>query len=151
MCSSDLHLFLFLALPIYMTGFWAWLIGFIVFTTVVGFTMSIVFQLAHTVEHAAFPMPDEITHKLEDEWAIHQIRTTANFATDNKVISWLVGGLNFQVEHHLFPTISHVHYPALNKIIKQACAEFGIEYNEYPKMRYAVASHVAHLREMGRK
>jgi len=146
-----LHLGLFVALPIYMVGFVSWLLGFLVFMAVAGFTLSIVFQLAHTVEHTAFPMPDEITHKLEDEWAIHQIRTTANFATDNKIISWLVGGLNFQVEHHLFPTISHVHYPALNKIIKQACAEFGVEYNEYPKMRYAVASHVAYLREMGRK
>ncbi|UOQ65203.1 fatty acid desaturase family protein [Hymenobacter volaticus] len=145
-----LHLFLFVALPIYTVGFVAWIVGFLVFATVVGFTMSIVFQLAHTVEHTAFPIPHEITNKLEDEWAIHQIKTTANFATDSKVISWLVGGLNFQVEHHLFPTISHIHYPALNKIIRQACLEFGVEYNEYPKMRYAVASHVAHLREMGR-
>ncbi|SHI55840.1 linoleoyl-CoA desaturase [Hymenobacter daecheongensis DSM 21074] len=145
-----LHLFLFLALPIYTVGFVSWLVGFIVFGSVAGFTLSLVFQLAHTVEHAAFPMPDEITGKLEDEWAIHQIKTTANFATNNRVISWLVGGLNFQVEHHLFPTISHVHYPAISKIIKQACTEFGITYNEYPKMRYAVASHVAFLREMGR-
>ncbi|MDU0371165.1 fatty acid desaturase [Hymenobacter endophyticus] len=57
---------------------------------------------------------------------------------------------NFAITHHLFPNISHVHYPALNKIIRQMCQEFNIEYNEYPKMRYAVASHVAHLRELGR-
>ncbi|TGE16290.1 fatty acid desaturase family protein [Hymenobacter elongatus] len=145
-----LHLFLFIALPVYTVGFWSWLVGFIVFGSVAGFCLSIVFQLAHTVEHTAFPMPHEVTNKLEDEWAIHQIKTTANFATDSKVISWLVGGLNFQVEHHLFPKISHVHYPAISKIIKQMCEEFGVTYNEYPKMRYAVASHVSFLREMGR-
>jgi linoleoyl-CoA desaturase len=95
-------------------------------------------------------MPHETTRKMEDDWAIHQLRTTANFATDNKLISWLVGGLNFQVEHHLFPKISHVHYPVISKIIRQTCEEFGVPYQEYPKMRYAVASHVAFLRQMGR-
>jgi len=145
-----LHLGLFMALPIYMVGLGAWLIGFVVFAAVAGFSLSIVFQLAHTVEHTNFVVPHATTNKIDDEWAIHQIKTTANFATDSKLISWLVGGLNFQVEHHLFPNISHVHYPALNKIIRQVCEEFGIEYNEYPKMRYAVASHVAHLRTLGR-
>ena len=98
-----LNIVMFIALPIYMVGFLPWLVGFPIFTVVTGFVISIVFQLAHTVEHTSFPMPDEMTGKLEDEWAIHQIKTTANFATDNRLVSWLVGGLNFQIEHHLFP------------------------------------------------
>jgi linoleoyl-CoA desaturase len=134
-----------------MVGFESWLISFIIFTSVAGFVLSMVFQLAHTVEHTAFPVANVETNKLEDEWAVHQIKTTANFATKNKVVSWLVGGLNFQIEHHLFPKISHVHYPAISKIIKQACQEYGLVYIEYPRVRYAVASHVAFLREMGRK
>jgi linoleoyl-CoA desaturase len=133
-----------------MDGFTNWLISFVIFTCVAGFVLSIVFQLAHTVEHTAFPVANIDTNKLDDEWAIHQIKTTANFATNNKVVSWLVGGLNFQIEHHLFPKISHVHYPAISKIIKQACKEHGIVYIEYAKVRYAVASHVAFLRQMGR-
>ena len=144
-----LHAFVFIGLPIYMVGFNAWLVGFLTFTLVAGFVLSIVFQLAHTVEHTAFPVPNE-ANKLEDEWAIHQIKTTANFATRNKVINWFVGGLNFQIEHHLFPRISHVHYPAISEIIKQACREYGIMYIEYPRMRHAVASHVSFLRQMGR-
>lgn len=84
-----------------------------------GVVLSIVFQLAHTVEDTTFPHANIATHKMEDEWAIHQLKTTANFATGNKLISWLVGGLNFQVEHHLFPRVSHVHYPAISKIIKK--------------------------------
>ena len=144
------HAFLFVGLPIYLLGFTSWLIGFVVFTLVAGFVLSIVFQLAHTVEHTSFPQPDANTGKLEDEWAVHQLKTTANFATNNRVVSWLVGGLNFQIEHHLFPKISHVHYPAISKIIRKACEDYGISYIEYPKVRYAVASHVAFLRQMGR-
>ena len=144
------HLFLFVGLPVYMVGFSSWLISFLIFTCVAGFVLSVVFQLAHTVEHTAFPMPDKITNKMEDEWAIHQIKTTANFATRNKVVNWLVGGLNFQIEHHLFPKISHIHYPAISKIIKQACIEYGIQYIEYRRVRHALASHVSYLRQMGR-
>lgn len=145
------HAFVFIALPIYMCGWYDWMISFIIFTMVAGFVLSIVFQLAHTVEDTAFPVADVVTGKMEDEWAIHQIKTTANFATGNPVVSWLVGGLNFQIEHHLFPKISHVHYPAISKIIRQACKEYGLVYIEYPRVRYAVASHVAFLRAMGRK
>jgi len=144
------HLFLFVGLPIYMVGFESWIVSFLIFTLFAGLVLSLVFQLAHTVEHTAFPVANVETGKLDDEWAIHQIKTTANFATGNKLISWLVGGLNFQIEHHLFPKISHVHYPAISKIIKKACAEYGIQYIEYRRMRYAVASHVAFLRQMGR-
>ncbi|MDB5192748.1 MAG: acyl-CoA desaturase [Segetibacter sp.] len=144
------HAVIFVALPIYMVGFTAWIIGFLSMGLVAGFVLSIVFQLAHTVEHTHFPMPNELSGKMDDEWAIHQIKTTANFATRNKVISWLVGGLNFQIEHHLFPKISHVHYPQISKIIRQACQDFGIEYVEYPKMRQAVASHIHYLKSMGK-
>jgi len=146
-----LNAFLFVALPIYMTGFVHWIIGFGIYILFSGLVMSLVFQLAHTVEHTAFPVADIETGKMEDEWAIHQIKTTANFATKNKLLSWLVGGLNFQIEHHLFPKISHVHYPAISKIIKRTCSEYGIVYIEYPRVRSALASHVSFLKQMGRE
>jgi len=140
----------FMVIPIYTVGFLPWVIGFLIASMVTGFVISIVFQLAHTVEETSFPMPEVITNKIENEWAIHQVQTTANFATKNKLLSWLVGGLNFQIEHHLFPKISHVHYPAISKIIKQTCVDFGIKYIEYPKMRQAIASHASYLRKMGK-
>lgn len=146
-----LHLFLFIALPIYMVGFMPWLYGFLALALFSGFVLSIVFQLAHTVQDTQFPQANVETHKMEDEWALHQLKTTANFATRNKFISWWVGGLNFQIEHHLFPRISHVHYPAISKIIKKACKDFGLPYIEYPKMRLAVISHVSHLKSLSRK
>jgi linoleoyl-CoA desaturase len=141
---------LFLVVPMFTVGVGATLIGFLTMTLVAGFILSIVFQLAHTVEHTHFPMPNEATGKMEDEWAIHQLKTTANFATRNRIISWFVGGLNFQIEHHLFPKISHVHYPVISKIIKQACREYNISYIEYRRMYQAVVSHVSFLRQMGR-
>jgi linoleoyl-CoA desaturase len=144
------YAFMMIALPIYLLGFVSWLVGFLVMVLFAGFVLSIVFQLAHTVEETAFPVAAIDTNKIENEWAIHQIETTANFATKNKLISWLVGGLNFQIEHHLFPKISHIHYPAISQIIKNTCEEFNIKYIEYKKMRHAIASHSNYLRKMGR-
>lgn len=141
---------LMIVLPIYLVGFLPWLVGFFTIAMFAGLILSVVFQLAHTVEETAFPVPNGDANIIENEWAIHQIQTTANFATKNKLISWLVGGLNFQIEHHLFPKISHIHYPEISKIIKQTCIEFGVKYNEYRRMRHALVSHTMHLKKMGR-
>ena len=144
------YIFGMILVPIYLVGFLPWLVGFLIIAMFAGFVLSIVFQLAHTVEETTFPVPDADLNKIENEWAIHQIETTANFATKNKLICWLVGGLNFQIEHHLFPKISHIHYPAISKIIKQTCEEYGVKYIEFRRMRHAIVSHTVHLRNMGR-
>lgn len=147
--AKSIYAFMFVVLPIMLLGFTQWMVGFLIITMVTGLVISIVFQLAHTVEHTEFPMPTEVTGKIESEWAIHQINTTANFATKSKTISWLLGGLNFQIEHHLFPLISHVHYPAISKITKNTCREYGIDYIEFPKMRQAILSHIHYLKRLG--
>lgn len=144
------HAAVFVVIPVVVVGWLPWLLGFLTLSLVGGFILSIVFQLAHTVEDAQFPVADIETQKLPDEFAAHQIKTTANFATKDKVINWFVGGLNFQIEHHLFPKISHVHYPAISKIVKKVCQEYQLDYIEYPTMRKAVAAHVSFLKDMGR-
>ena len=144
------HAAVFVFIPIYVLGWADWLIGFIIITFFAGFVLSIVFQLAHTVEHTEFPVACVEENKLPDEFAAHQIKTTANFATNNKLVNWLVGGLNFQIEHHLFPKISHVHYPAISNIIRTVCKEYQLQYIEYPTTRKAIAAHVRFLRQMGR-
>jgi len=143
------YLFFYLGLPIMMVGFLKALVGFIIITCVCGLFIGIVFQLAHVVEGTQFPVPDKDSNKVEQEWAIHQISTTANFATHNRTISWLLGGLNFQVEHHLFPRISHVHYPHISKFVKETCREFNIAYLEYPSMIKAFQSHLMHIKRLG--
>jgi linoleoyl-CoA desaturase len=146
-----LHAFLFVVLPILMVGAIPWLIGFLAYGLFTGFVLSIVFQLAHTVEDTAFLQASTQEGKIEDEWALHQLKTTANFATRNRFVCWWVGGLNFQIEHHLFPKISHIHYPDISRIIKKACQDYGFPYIEYRRTRMAIASHVSHLRNMSRK
>lgn len=145
------HATVFIVLPVLAVGWISWIVGFFTMSLVAGFVLSIVFQLAHTVEDTSFPIADVETNKLPDEFAAHQIKTTANFATRNKLVSWLVGGLNFQIEHHLFPKISHVHYPAISEIVRSVCREYQLQYIEYPTMRKAVVAHVRFLREMGRR
>jgi linoleoyl-CoA desaturase len=86
---------------------------------------------------------------MENTWAIHQIHTTANFATKSKWLTWMIGGLNHQIEHHLFPHISHVHYPQLSKIVKSTVKEFGLPYHEYSRMTSAIASHLRMLKQIG--
>lgn len=114
-----------------------------------GIVLSIVFQMAHCVEGVGFPLPLAETACMEDAWAIHQIETTVNFSRHNPVITWLLGGLNYQVEHHLFPRICHIHYPELAKIVEVTCQEFGITYREHASFIGGVVSHGRWLQRMG--
>lgn len=140
---------IFVIFPMFFVGVLQTLLGFLTMTVVCGILIAIVFQLAHVVEETEFSNAKNTTGFVEDEWAVHQIKTTSNFATRSRVVSWFTGGLNFQVEHHLFPRISHIHYPAVNKIVKETCAQFGIDYKEHKTVFGAVKSHFMHLKEVG--
>jgi linoleoyl-CoA desaturase len=141
----------YIVVPIIMIGFVPWLVGFLIITFVCGLTTSIVFQLAHVVEGTHFHVPELQDGDTNHEWAIHQVISTANFATSSKSLHWLLGGLNFQIEHHLFPRVSHIHYPAISKFVKEACRESGVTYHEYRSMFEAITSHLIHLRKLGTK
>ena len=146
------YLIFYIAIPITVWGFGPWLVGFFVLHAVMGLTLSLVFQLAHVVENTEFEniALDETKH-VETAWAEHQLKTTSNFAMGNKVVSWFVGGLNYQIEHHLFPRVSHVHYPAISKIVMQKCAEYNLPYNKYNTMSQALASHFKVMKMLGQK
>jgi linoleoyl-CoA desaturase len=146
------YLAFYIVLPIMVWGFLPWLAGFFMLHVVMGLTLSLVFQLAHVVENTEFEhiALDETKH-VETAWAEFQLKTTANFAMGNKVISWFVGGLNYQIEHHLFPKVSHVHYPAISKIVMEKCAEFNLPYNKYATMSEALASHFRVMKFLGKK
>lgn len=142
------YVLVYIVVPILFAGWAYWLIGFLVITFVCGLAISIVFQLAHVVEGTAFHQPQDGGGT--EEWAIHQINSTANFGTSSKVLHWLLGGLNFQIEHHLFPRVSHIHYPALSRLVKESCRESNVKYNEYSSMLTALVSHLIYLRHLGR-
>ena len=128
-----------------------WVVGlcYLAITFGTSVLLAVTFQLAHCVEEAAFATADD-RGRLPRAWATHQVMSTVDFAPRNRVLSWYVGGLNFQVEHHLFPRICHVHYPALSLIVKAVCLEHGVPYNEQATLRGAIASHWRWLRRMGR-
>lgn len=147
--SKVFYVFVYLVIPIMAVGFLPWLIGYITMGVVTGIVISYVFQLAHAVEGPEFESVGLDDKVIETEWAVHQVKTTANFARDNKVLSWFVGGLNFQVEHHLFPRISHIHYPAISKIVEEHCRKFELPYHCFPKLTTAVASHVRTMKQLG--
>lgn len=147
--TKILYVGAYLVLPIVMLGWANVLIGFGIITFVCGVTTSVVFQLAHAVEETSFPLPEKESNSISQEWAVHQVNTTSNFATRNKVFFWLLGGLNFQIEHHLFPRISHIHYPQISKFVKETCEEYNIIYHEHPSMFRAFTSHILHLRRLG--
>jgi linoleoyl-CoA desaturase len=146
------YLTFYIVLPIVKWGFFPWLGGFVLLHVAMGLTLSIVFQLAHVVENTEFEHValDETKH-IDEAWAIHELKTTSNFAMKSKLVSWFVGGLNFQIEHHLFPKVSHIHYPAISKIVQQKCAEYNLPYNQYPTMLQAVASHFRVMKHLGKK
>ena len=114
-----------------------------------GLALSVVFQLAHCVEEADFPMPREETGRMEAAWAVHQVETTVDFARGSKLLTWFIGGLNFQIEHHLFPQVCHIHYPAISPVVEQTCREYGLRYVAHDTFRAGLRSHFRWLRRMG--
>ena len=149
--SKILYAFFYVVLPILLVGLKPWFFGYLTMGLVTGVVLSYVFQLAHAVEGPEFDSVGIEDKLIETEWAVHQIKTTANFSPDNKIISWYVGGLNFQVEHHLFPRISHIHYPALSKIVREHCQKFNLPYHSFPTLQMAISSHVRTMKKLGQK
>ena len=149
--SKLVYFGLFIALPIILVPVaWYWIVlGFVWMHLIAGVVLSFVFQLAHMVEDVDnLDMPE--SGELEDEWMAHQLKTTANFGRKNRVVSWFVGGLNYQIEHHLFPNICHIHYPQISKIVRETAAEFNLPYFEYQRVRDALSAHMRHLSNMSR-
>lgn len=140
-------------IPMLLHPWWAVLGVYLTAAFVSGVVLSVVFQLAHCVGEADFPVPvlgAGGAGRMPTDWAVHQVRTTVDFARDNRWLGWFLGGLNFQIEHHLFHKICHVHYPALSKLVEEACHEFDLRYVEHKTLFAAMHSHFRWLVKMGR-
>ncbi|MFT5144442.1 MAG: linoleoyl-CoA desaturase [Thalassolituus oleivorans] len=127
---------------------WQFLIGFLTAHVTAGIIMGVIFQLAHVVEGPEFLQPDD-AGRMEYAWLVHEMRTTANFAAENKVLSWYIGGLNYQIEHHLFPQTCSVHYPAIAPIVQKVASDHGLPYHYNRTLSSAVGSHLQMLRKLG--
>jgi len=143
-----IYLLLIFGLPLVFTSY-TWyqiFIGFFIMHWVASIILSFIFQMAHVVEGADQP---QIAEANETNWFVHQLKTTADFARNNKLMSWYVGGLNFQIEHHLFQNICHIHYPKIAPIVQATAKEFGIPYNLKPSFTSALVSHITMLKYYG--
>ena len=129
-------------------SFWWVLLGFTIAHFVAGVILGVVFQLAHVVEEARFPAPADGRH-MADDWHAHQLRTTCDFATRNRLLTWYVGGLNFQIEHHLLPKVCSAHYEDLRPIVKRLAQKHGLPHYEAPSLWRAIRSHYRMLRRLG--
>jgi len=139
-----------IVLPSFFHPFWQVIIAFVLLHFILGATLALVFQLAHIVDDNNFPQVNT-DGLIENEWAIHEIQTTANFANNNKLVSWYLGGLNFQIEHHLFTRICHIHYPHIQPYVKEICQKFNIQYISYRTFWQALAAHFRQLKKMAYK
>jgi linoleoyl-CoA desaturase len=139
-----------LVVPLLVFPWWQVLIGFMIVMLVLGLVLGIFFQLAHINTDTAFPQPVGSPPHIDNEWAVHQVETTADFAPHNWLLNFYVGGLNFQIEHHLLPHICSMNYPRLAPIVRATCEEFGVPYKCFPTWREAMASHVRELRLLGK-
>jgi linoleoyl-CoA desaturase len=149
--SKSLYYFYTVGIPILFTGltWWFVLIAFFVMHFVAGLSLALIFQPAHVIEETNFPLPDS-TGNMENDWAVHQLYTTANFAPGSRIFSWFIGGLNYQVEHHLFPSICHIHYRKISEIVKETAAEFNLPYHEKQNFIVALLSHARTLIRLGK-
>lgn len=147
-----LYLFTCIGLPIIVSGFswWLVLLGFLIMNLTGGGIMAIIFQMAHIAEEADQPALN-LEGNIENEWAIHELLTTVNFSRNNRILGWFVGGLNFQIEHHLFPGICHIHYRKISPIVEQTARDFGLRYNLQPTFFSAIVSHTKMLKALGKE
>jgi len=137
------------AVPVLLHPVWHVALVFLVGSFVLAFTLAVTFQLAHSVDEAAVLSMDEMSDAGTKEWARHQVETTVDFAPNNKVLAWYMGGLNYQIEHHLFSRVCHTHYPELAPIVQEVCSRHGVEYKAHRTLWAALVSHGRWLRRMG--
>ncbi|MCG6881466.1 MAG: acyl-CoA desaturase [Deltaproteobacteria bacterium] len=138
-----------LAVPLFLHPLSAVIFYYCIGALVLGVTLSVVFQLPHCVAEAEFPVPPGETGQIQRPWAVHQAYVTVDYDRRNPIMSWFLGGLNFHKEHHLFPTICHVHYPAITKIVEETCGDHGIKYSEHKSFREGIAAHYRWLKRLG--
>ena len=138
-----------IVLPMLVYPWWLVLLAYVAFTMITSLIMAVTFQLAHCVEEADFTSAEEL--RLEKRvWAVHEVETTVDFCPRNPVLTWILGGLNFQIEHHLFPRVPHTHYARIAEIVRRNAVAHGIRYTAQPSLGFALRSHFRHLRTMGR-
>jgi linoleoyl-CoA desaturase len=138
-----------LVIPMFFHRWWVVLVFYGITAFLVGLLLAVVFQLAHCLQEADFPHVPAGSSRVAEGWARQQVQTTVDFARGNRLLTWYLGGLNYQIEHHLFPKVCHLNYPRISRVVEEVCAQFGVRYVAHDSMRGAIFSHWRWLRQMG--
>jgi len=148
--SKVVYISYLFVIPLLVTSilWWQILLGIFIMQYITGFILAIIFQPAHVIDQTEYPLPDE-ERVLEHNWAVHQLYTTTNFGNESRWFSWYVGGLNFQIEHHLFPNVCHVHYRKISHIVKETAAEYNLPYKTSKTFWGAISGHYRQLKQLG--
>jgi len=120
-------------------------LAFVATHIIIGLTVALVFQTTHTVDSTYFPS----SRGDFDNGVYHIFATTADYATGNPLVAWLVGGLNHHIVHHLCPFVCHTHYGSLTRIVQQTAEEYGVPYRQNPSMTRAIVHHLKLLKRLG--
>jgi len=149
--AKILYYAVFMAVPIILipVSWYCIVLGFLAMHFISGFILSVIFQTAHIMPTSAYPLPDE-QGNIFNNWAIHQLMTTSDYSPKSRIFYWFIGGLNFQVVHHLFPNISHVHYKRLSVLVKSTAEKYNLSYNGQPNFIHAIRNHTKMLWMLGR-
>jgi linoleoyl-CoA desaturase len=147
--SKAVFLAIFVGLPVALLPPERAIACFLVYQFTLGLALALVFSMAHQVENADFIAPDAV--QINEEWAAHQMQTTVNFANTGAFWNWYTGGLNHQIEHHLFPSVSHTHYGVIRPIIRDTARQFQLPYKQFDTYRGALKSHFRFLRSLSEK
>jgi linoleoyl-CoA desaturase len=145
------YILFILVIPIILVPVSGWLsvLGFLVMQFICGFSLAVIFQSAHVMPTSDFPLPDG-NGNIENNWAVHQLYTTTDFSPKSRIFSWFIGGLNYQIEHHLFPNICHVHYKKISEIVYDTAKDFGLPYHVQPNFAVALLNHARMLKRLGK-
>jgi linoleoyl-CoA desaturase len=149
--AKSIYLTVFIAMPIALLPASHVVVGFLIYQATLGLSLALVFGMAHQVELAQFSAAGGSTPTISEEWAAHQMRTTVNFANASPAWNWFSGGLNHQIEHHLFPSISHTHYPDIRQLVRDTALEFHLPYHQFRTHAEALASHYRLLRKLSER
>ena len=150
--SKILYYAIFVAIPLIILPipWYLTLLFFFIMHFIASVLLSTIFQTGHILPDSAYPLPDE-NGNLEDNWIVHQLKVTSDYAPNNKFLIWFLGGLNYHAVHHLFPNICHVHYKKISSIIKEVADKHGVTYRIQPTFLKAIGKHAKMLKLLGQK
>jgi len=119
----------------------------IIWIVVPNVCFSLSFMLNSQINH----LNEECAHASSPNFLKHQVVTAMDFGHNSLICRYFSGGLNYQIEHHMFPFVNHCHLPSLAPLVKELCRKHDVPYNEASGYGDALEKHLKHTGNMSHK